>query len=358
MRFHQIEMENSKQGFIEIDGSYGEGGGQILRTSLAFSALFKIPVRIHHIRAGRKKPGLQPQHLKGVEALTQITGAQTEGVKIGSQSISFIPQAISAGEYRFDIGTAGSVTLLLQAILLPLSFAQRQSRITLMGGTHVPWSPPFHYFSELLILFLRTMGISVKATIERWGWYPKGGGMMRVEVEPAQELKRVVMLERGPIRQIHGLCATSLLPQHVGERLRDYAMKRIAGEIGIDPEIDLLHNVPANGPGAFIFLRAESEKAIAGFSALGERGKRAEDVAKEAVDALEAYLESDACLDLHLADQILPFMALSKGNSALTTSEITEHLLTNLWVLRQFLNIEISIHGEKEKKGMIELFNK
>ena len=351
-------MEISKKDFIDIDGSYGEGGGQILRTSLAFSAVLNIPVRIHHIRAGRKRPGLQPQHLKGVEALTQMTGAQTEGVKIGSQSISFIPQAISAGEYRFDVGTAGSVTLLLQAIFLPLSLAQRRSRLTLIGGTHVPWSPPFHYFSEVLIPLLGVVGISVKITLDRWGWYPKGGGMMRVEIEPAQEVKPVVVLERGPIKQIHGLCATSRLPQHVGERLKEYAVKRITEEIRIDPEIDLLQEVPANGPGAFIFLRTESERAIAGFSALGERGKRAEDVAKEAVDALMAYLESDGCLDSHLADQILPFVALSKGNSAFSISEVTEHLLTNLWVLRQFFSIEISIQGEKGKKGLVEMSNK
>jgi RNA 3'-terminal phosphate cyclase (ATP) len=166
------------------------------------------------------------------------------------------------------------------------------------------------------------------------------------------------MLGRGPIEQIHGLCATSCLPRHVGERLKEYAIKRIAGEMRIDPEIDLLHEVPANGPGAFIFLRAESERAVAGFSALGERGKRAEDVAKEAVDALVAYLKSEGCLDSHLADQILPFVALSKENSAFSISEVTEHLLTNLWVLRQFFNIEISIQGEKGKKGLIEMFNK
>ncbi|HSB05771.1 MAG TPA: RNA 3'-terminal phosphate cyclase [Thermodesulfobacteriota bacterium] len=350
-------MEISKKDFIDINGSYGEGGGQILRTSLACSAVLNIPVRIHRIRAGRKIPGIQPQHLKGIEALSQMTGAQTEGVKIGSPSISFIPQAISAGEYRFDVGTAGSVTLLLQAIFLPLSLAQKRSRLTLIGGTHVPWSPPFHYFSQVLIPFLETLGVSVNTTLDRWGWYPKGGGRVRVEIEPAQELKPVVMLERGSIKQIQGLCATSHLPLHVGERLKEYAMKRISGEIRIDPEIDLLREVPANGPGAFIFLRAESEKAVAGFSALGERGKRAEDVAKEAVDALGTYIESDACLDPHLADQILPFVALSKGNSVFSISEITEHLLTNLWVLRQFFDIEISVQGEKGKKGWVKFFN-
>ncbi len=350
-------MENSKQHFTEIDGSYGEGGGQILRTSLALSAVLRIPVHIQHIRAGRKKPGLQPQHLRGVQALSQITGAQAEGVKIGSQSISFIPQSISPGEYRFEVGTAGSVVLLLQALLLPLSLARKRSRITLTGGTHVAWSPPFHYLAEVLIPTLRTIGVSVEATLERWGWYPQGRGVVQVEIEPAPELRPLVMLERKPIKKINGICATSHLPQNVGERLRDYAARKIARELRIDPKIEVLHDVPADGPGAFIFLVAETEGAIAGFSSLGKRGKRAEDVAGEAVEDLKVYYESRGCLDPHLADQVLPFMALANGKSAFTTTKITEHLLTNLWVLRQFLRVEISIQGKKGEMGRVELFN-
>lgn len=350
-------MEIREASSIEIDGSYGEGGGQILRTALALSAIFKKPFTMHHIRAGRKNPGLQPQHLKGVEALARITEARTEGVKIGSESILFIPQKILPGEYKFEVGTAGSVTLLLQALLPPLCLCQEGSRLTLVGGTHVAWSPPFHYVTEVLFPTLVSMGISVEATIERWGWYPKGGGILRVETRPSPPLKPVSLLDRGTLKKIRGLSAISSLPKHVGERQRDYAVRRIEKELKLDAEIMVLNDVPANGPGSFFFLVAESEKAIAGFSSLGERGKRAEDVAKEAVDSLKDYMESEGCVDPHLADQLVPFMVLAKGNSSLTATRITEHLLTNLWVVQNFSDVKISKLGKKGQWGKVEFFN-
>jgi RNA 3'-phosphate cyclase len=341
---------------IEIDGSYGEGGGQILRTSLSCSAILKKPFIIHHIRSGRKNPGLQPQHLKAVESLAHITEAWTEGTKIGSESITFIPQKILPGRYRFEIGTAGSVTLLLQALLPPLCLTQGSSQLILVGGTHVPWSPPFHYFNEILIPTLETMGISIKATIERWGWYPKGGGVLHLEVMPATELRPISLVKRGLLKKIRGISAISNIPKHVAERQRDYALRRIEEELKMDAEIEVHYNVPGNGPGSFFFLVAESEKAIAGFSSLGKKGKRAEEVAKESVDSLKDYINSDGCIDPHLADQLIPFMALSKGNSCITTTKITEHLLTNLWVIQHFFDLKISKSGEKGKGGKIEIF--
>jgi RNA 3'-phosphate cyclase len=348
-------MEFQGENLIAIDGSYGEGGGQILRTALAFSAILKRPLRVHHIRAGRKNPGLQPQHLKGVEALAQMTKGRTEGVKIGSDTITFIPQNIVPGDYKFEVGTAGSVTLLLQALLLPLCLSQERSRLTLVGGTHVLWSPPFHYLNEVLSPTLNSMGISVEASIERWGWYPKGGGILHVEVKPVRELKPISLIARGPLKKIHGLSATSHLPRHVGERQKDYALKKIEKELEMDAEIQVLYDVPANGPGSFFFLVAESKGAIAGFSSLGERGKRAEEVAKEAVDSLKEYIQSDGCIDPHLADQLIPFISLAKGNSVFTTTRITEHLLTNLWVVQHFIDVRISRWGEKGERGRVDL---
>jgi len=347
-------MKFQEENLIEIDGSYGEGGGQILRTALTFSAILSRPLRVHHIRAGRKNPGLQPQHLKAVEALTRMTDGQTGGVKIGSDTITFIPKNILSGDYKFEVGTAGSVTLLLQALLLPLCLSHGSSQLTLVGGTHVPWSPPFHYLQEVLFPTLKFMGISLETSIERWGWYPKGGGILHVEIKPVQELRPILLIDRGRLKKIRGTSAISHLPRHVGERQKDEALRRIETELKMDAEIKVLYDVPANDPGSFFFLVAESEGAVAGFSSLGERGKRAEDVAKEAVDSLKEYFESDGCIDPHLADQLIPFISLAKGNSSFTTTRITEHLLTNLWVVQHFLDVKISRWGKKGERGRVD----
>jgi RNA 3'-phosphate cyclase len=352
-------MEGPDQRMTVIDGSYGEGGGQILRTSLALAALLKKPVTIHHIRAKREKPGLRPQHLKGVEALAQITGARVEGARLGSDMVTYHPGDTTSGNFKFEVGngrkSAGSVTLLLQAFLLPLCLGRGRTELTLMGGTHVPWSPPFHFFSEVLCPALQAFGISVRGRLDRWGWYPRGGGIVRAEIDSISELKPIALVERGQLNRIRGLSASSSLPRHVVERQRDHAIRKIRDEIGREPEIELTDQVPGEGPGSFLFLVVESEKARAGFSSLGARGKRAEKVAEEAVDALREYWVSGACVDSHLADQLLPFMAVAKGTSSFTTHRVTDHLITNLWVIQQFVNAKVSLQGEKGSKGKVDL---
>jgi RNA 3'-phosphate cyclase len=350
-------MGNDVSGAIEIDGSFGEGGGQILRTALALSVILKRPLTLHHIRAKRKIPGLGHQHLMAVNALTQISGAKVEGNVIGSQRLTFIPGEVCPGDYHFPIGTAGSVTLLLQALLLPLCLSQKSFRLILEGGTHVQWSPPYHYLSEVLFPILRFMGISVRGRIDQWGWYPKGGGVIQVEVQPSPSLGPISLLERGSLRKIRGFSAASLLPKHVAERQREEALRRIEKEMKMAAEITILPDPPSRGPGSFLFLVAETEGALAGFSSLGRRGKRAEEVAGEAVTCLDDYLEAEGCIDPHLADQLIPFMAVAKGNSSFTTTRMTEHLLTNLWVIQHFKNVKISMTGEKGKAGKVELFN-
>jgi len=350
-------MDIPEKSLIEIDGSYGEGGGQILRTALALSAILKKPFTIHHIRSKRKNPGLQAQHLEAAEALTRITEAQTEGVKLGSQKITFIPQTILPGDYQFEVRTAGSVILLLQAVLLPLCLANDKSELTLIGGTHVPWSPPFHYLSEVLLPTLKMMGVSSEAAIEKWGFYPRGGGKIQLKINPVHELKPISLVDRGHLKEIRGLSATSNLPKHVAERQKEQALKRIQSELKIDAEISILYDAPSNGQGSALFLLAEYERTLAGFSSLGSKGKPAEKVADEAVDSLKDYIESDGCIDSHLADQLLPFMSLAKGNSSCTTTRITEHFLTNLWIIRHFLDVRISRWGEREESGGVEFLN-
>jgi RNA 3'-terminal phosphate cyclase (ATP) len=351
-------VDTRKEELIEIDGSYGEGGGQILRTALALSAILRKSFTMVRIRSKRKTPGLQAQHLQAVEALTRITEAQTEGVKFGSQKITFIPQKINHGNYQFEVKTAGSVTLLLQAIFLPLCLSRGMSGLTLVGGTHVPWSPSFHYISEVLLPTLKSMGISSEATLEKWGWYPRGGGVIHLKINPIQELKAISLIDRGGLKKIRGLSATSNLPKHVGERQRDYALRRIEKELKMEAEIKIIDNVPGNGSGSFLFLLVESEQAHAGFSSLGERGKKAEEVAREAFDSMKEYIDSEGCIDPHLADQLIPFMALAKGNSSFTTTRIREHFLTNLWVVQHFLDLNIIKSGNVEEKGRVEFLNK
>ncbi len=350
-------MQSDEQGMIQIDGSYGEGGGQILRTALALSAVLKKPFTLYNIRCKRRIPGLQAQHVAAVEALARIAEAQIDGVRFGSQEITFIPQKIHSGEYRFEIRTAGSVILLLQAIFLPLCLSKGISDITLIGGTHVQWSPSFHYLSEVFLPTLKGLGISAVAAIERWGFYPKGGGRIRLKINPVRELKPISFIDRGSLKMIRGLSAISNLPRHVAERQKEQALKRIQGELHIGGEIVVLDDVHSDGPGSFLFLLAEYQRALAGFSSLGLKGKPAERVADEAVDSLKDYLESDGCVDPYLTDQIVPFMALAKGNSSITTMRITQHLLTNLWVIQHFLNITISREGEIGEKGRVEFLN-
>jgi RNA 3'-phosphate cyclase len=342
---------------IQIDGSYGEGGGQILRTALALSAILRRPFELFNIRSRRKNPGLQAQHLAAVEALARITDARTEAVRFGSQKITFIPQKILSGMYQFEIRTAGSVTLLLQAIFLPLCLSKGISRVALIGGTHVQWSPSFHYFSKVVLPTLERIGVSARAAIENWGFYPNGGGKIQLTINPVRELKPISLVDRGALKKIHGISAISNLPRHVAERQKKQALRRIERELESEGEIILLDDVPSNGTGSFLFLLAEHERGLAGFSSLGARGKPAEKVADEVVDSLKDYLTSDGCVDLYLADQLVPFMALARGISSFTTTRITEHLLTNLWVTQHFLDVRILREGEVGTRGRVEFLN-
>ncbi|NWF52800.1 MAG: RNA 3'-phosphate cyclase [Nitrospirae bacterium] len=338
---------------IEIDGGFGEGGGQVLRTSLSLSCLLNKPFRIFNIRIKRKKPGLMPQHLMGIRALKLISNAKVHGDSVGSIELIFEPSEIKAGEYVFDIGTAGSVSLLLQALLPPLIFAKDRSSLSLRGGTHVPFSPTFHYINEVFIPSLTRLGIDVEASIDNYGFYPKGGGKVRVEILPAEKIAGINLLRRGEIKNLKGVSGVGKLPLSIAERQKDSALKILASH-GVKADIESLA-VTSFGSGTFIFLKAETENCISGFSSLGERGKRAELVGEEVAKSFLDYYSANVCLDTHLADQIVLYLSIAKGESSFTTSEITGHLLTNLWVIKKFLDINYRIEGEMGKPGMVML---
>lgn len=338
---------------LRVDGAQGEGGGQLLRTALALSAVRGVPVEVHSIRARRKKPGLQAQHLTAVAALVQICRAQVEGASLGSQRVLFSPGAVQPGEYRFDVGTAGSTALVLQAILLPLALAPGPSRVTITGGTHVPWSPPADYLQHVVLPVLAGMGVTARLRVDRWGFYPQGGGRVVVEVEGGADLQAVSLLFRGGSTDLCGVSAVANLPRKIAERQRDRVLQRLQGE-GRTAEIELIET-DAPGAGSFLSLVAETAGIPAGFSALGERGKPAQRVADEAVDALFDFLKAEAACDPHLADQLILPMALAPGTSRLTTSRVTRHLLSTVQLAQQLLGCPVQVGGEEGSPGQVTI---
>lgn len=344
---------------IKIDGSFGEGGGQILRTSLSLSMVTGQAFKISNIRKGRKKPGLQPQHLTCVRAAKQIASASVQGDELGSTTLTFHPQSVESGQYHFNVaeerGSAGSSSLVLQAILLPLSFGKEESRVTIEGGTHVAWSPSFHYMDQVLSPLLAPVGFSFSFHIEKWGWYPKGGGVIQVTIEPySRQQKNLELYKRGSLKEIQGLSVVSQLPLSIAERQRNEAGKTLASR-NLKLNVRIME-APSQGAGTFLFLRAIFEKNVSGFSSLGKRGKRAEEVGREAAQELLLHLDSDAALDPHSADQLIPYLASIGGKHFFSTSSITQHLLTNIWVVKKFLpDLHMKVDGTRGEPGKITL---
>lgn len=346
---------------ITIDGSYGEGGGQILRTSLTLAAVTGKPLKMVNIRAGRKNPGLGAQHLTAVLAAAAVCDARLEGADLGSQTLTFVPRSSpQAGSYSWDVaaarkgGSAGSTSLILQTVLLPLALAEGRSTITVEGGTHVPWSPPYHFLEKVYLPTLARLGIEARADIERWGWYPIGRGSARVKIKggiSGLSFKPIDLTERGEFLRLSGLSALSNLPKHIVQRQRDRALEVLRRE-GFGPDIRMEVG-RSSGRGAMVFLWAEFENGVAGFTALGAPGKPAEKVAEEACQAFLEYYDSEAALDKHLADQLILPLALADGHSTLTTCQITQHLLTNIWVVQRFIDIDYQVKGSEGEKGRV-----
>lgn len=337
---------------IEIDGAFGEGGGQILRSSLSLSALTGQPMRITRIRARRAKPGLMPQHLKAVEAMAAITSARVEGAALGSQTLTFAPGPVQPGDYHFEIGTAGATSLVLQTVFLPLALAGAPSTVFIGGGTHVPWSPCFHYLQWQWLHYLRAIGLEAELELEKAGFYPRGGGRIHAAIHPARHLSPLRMVQRGNLRHVRGISAVARLPLRIAERQREQALQRLS-VLPIPLEIENLE-LPAGSPGTLLLLLGEFEETRACFYSLGERGKRAEAVADEAADQLLGFLKTDGAVDPHLADQLVLPLALAAGTSELRVA-LTPHLRTNSELLRHFLPVRITIEGEPDRVGTVHI---
>jgi RNA 3'-terminal phosphate cyclase (ATP) len=331
-----------KNGMHKIDGSRGEGGGQILRTSLALSMITGTPIRIENIRARRAKPGLMRQHLTAVQAAARISNARVEGAAVGSREIVFTPSAVKPGGYHFAIGTAGSTTLILQTVLPALILASGPTRLTLEGGTHNPMAPPFEFLDRAFLPLLRRMGPTVDVTLERAGFYPAGGGRLAVTVTPAGALQGLDMLERGELRNRRGTVLLANLPGHIADR-----EVRKLGELTSwgDDSFEVRH-VDSAGPGNAVLLELESEGITEVFVAFGEIGVSAEAVAEKAVREMRSYLKADVPVGEHLADQLLLPLALA-GSGSFRTLPLSLHATTQVELIPEFLDVRIGVVEEE-----------
>jgi RNA 3'-terminal phosphate cyclase (ATP) len=338
---------------IEIDGSAGEGGGQILRTALTLSVVTGQPFRIRDIRGNRPKPGLQPQHQKSVEAAAAICKAQISGNQINSTQLTFEPGQISAGEYQFDIATAGAATLVLQTIFFPLSFAKSSSKIVITGGTHVPWAPCFDYLLLQWLPFMKRIGFDAEMKLVAAGFYPKGGGKINIEIHPAKRVAALQLLNRGEGKKILGISAYANLNRSVAERQANQARLSLQ-RLGLEPTIEITE-MRSHGINTMMLILGVFEHSLCCYFALGARGKRAEKVASEATDAFAAFSKTCGAFDEYLADQLVLPLSLAAGQSAFSTPKVTQHLLTNIDIIQLFLKPKISVTGELGKEGSVQI---
>jgi RNA 3'-terminal phosphate cyclase (ATP) len=313
---------------MEIDGSYGEGGGALLRVATALSAVTGRSIHISHIRANRPQTGLMPQHLAAVKAVSRLSQAAVKGLEIGSEEMEFHPQKIVGQNLTVDVKTAGSISLVLQAVMIPAMKADGPIKVTVRGGTDVRWSPMTDYLKNVTLPLLGLMGYQAHLEIERRGYYPRGGGLVHLMITPTPKLHGLKLTQLR-VKGIRGVSHATRLPSHVAQRQADGARKILAAH-GYDADIKVEVNQDALGPGSGIVLWSEGQGRVGG-SALGERGKPAEKVGEEAARELLFHLGRDAPLDRYLSDQIIPYLALA-GDSRVKVAQITPHTQTNIHV--------------------------
>jgi RNA 3'-terminal phosphate cyclase (ATP) len=319
---------------IEIDGSFGEGGGQILRTSLSLSLATGLPFRIANIRAGRKNAGLLRQHLTSVLAAAEIGSAHVEGATLSSGMLTFIPSTIRGGEYQFAVGTAGSGTLVFQTILPALLRAESPSRVVIEGGTHNSAAPPFDFLDRTFLPLIRRMGANVKLSLERYGFYPAGGGRFVAEVEPCRNLMPLELGVRGSILSKQATAIVANLPTKIAMR----EIQKVSELMDLTFEGKVVFTKDSPGPGNIVLIEVESSEVTELFSAFGRLGVPSDKVAEEAVREVREYLVSRSVAGEHLADQLLLPLALAGGGS-FTATKVTRHARTNQDVISRFLPI-------------------
>ncbi|APH39451.1 RNA 3'-terminal phosphate cyclase [Methanohalophilus halophilus] len=335
---------------ILVDGSTGEGGGQIIRTSVALSAVTGIPVKIINIRAQRKVPGLRAQHVAGIMAVAQLCNAEVRGVSVSSTEIEFVPGPIISDHIKIQIPTAGSIGLVLQALLIPMALADQEIQISIHGGaTYGKWSPPIAYIQHVLCPCLSRMGFNVTIRVLREGYYPRGGAQVLVKVEPPKDgIKAIDLYERGKLLEIKGVAHSSsdLERADVSARevdaIQDYLAQRYDVRINIDAQYS-----PSYSTGSGVTLWAVFENCIIGMDSLGERGVRAEYVGIVAAENLSRCINAGATVDEFMCDQVIPYMALATGQSRFKVKSVTSHARTNMDIVQRFLKVKFSVLKEQ-----------
>jgi RNA 3'-terminal phosphate cyclase (ATP) len=330
---------------IEIDGSFGEGGGQIVRTSIGLSLSTGQPVRVKNVRARRKNPGLQKQHLTALNAAAAVSNATVSGATLHSSEVEFTPGAVLPGNYNFSVGTAGSTTLILQTILPALMMADAPSEIHFEGGTHNPLAPPVDFLKKTFLPIISQMGPRVDLRFEQFGFYPAGGGRWSVKVEPTGNgLKQHDLVERGAMVNLRSKILIAQLPEHIA--MRELTMLVQAG-IGQE-HFEITRVDESNGPGNVVMIETISENVTEVFTGFGEKGVAAESVAEHAIREWKRYSNSNVFAGEHLADQLLLPMALAKGGS-FTTLPLSGHAITNMDTIRHFLDVDFKIEKSEER---------
>ncbi len=334
---------------IEIDGSYGEGGGAIIRTAIGLSAATGRAVRVFHIRKGRNSPGLKEQHLQGVRAVSDFCNGKLAGDELGSSEITFEPGKEFSDKVKIRIETAGSVGLALQPIMIAATAAKKEVKVEISGGaTYGKWAPPIDFVEGVFSSILKKMGYATEFEIKRHGFYPTGGAKVNVILQPPKELKGLNLIEQGKIESVKGISVASenLQKQKVAERQKISARQEIFNQLKISPTIKTAYLKTESIGSAITLSLTTSKGVILGAAQIGEKNLRAEIVGKQAVQSLISDFQSGATIDRHSLDQIIPFLQLSQSNSSLKFAEITSHAHTNIWVSEQFFPKRFEISGK------------
>lgn len=328
---------------IEIDGSYGEGGGQLLRTAVALAAITGQTLRVRNVRARRSNPGLAAQHLAAVKAVAALCDAEVEGLQVKSQEIVFRPDRLRGGQFQFDVGTAGSMTLVLQAVLPVALMCKERLVMGITGGTDVRAAPPLDYFRYVFLPLLSLMGGRVSLHLVKRGYYPRGGGEVKVEVEPGARLRPLALETRGPLSEVRGIAHVSNLPTHITARMARAALEALPPVPAPQIEQQQLAWPQAIGQGGAIVLWAHCGHDVLGAATTAQRGVPAERLGDEVGRALCAEIESGATLDVHAADQLLVYAALAGGPSHFTVRTLSSHASTAMWLIERFLPVEFGV---------------